>query len=83
MPIGGKQYCIYVDEVYIMRAWVQTVYARWLSNEAQRAYNKIMRYVRIAVNWSYGEVKKHFTCPDFPQNCKTCMRHSIIVTNTF
>lgn len=65
MVIGDKQYNIYGDAAYLLRAWLQTAFPRQTATEEEKRYNKSMSAVRIAVEWSYGEVKKHFTSQDF------------------
>lgn len=51
-------------------------YARLLDNESERAYNKRMLYIRITVEWSYGEGKKHFKIQDLSIEAPTAQGSS-------
>eukprot|EP00171_Calliarthron_tuberculosum_P004019 IDg4019t1 len=76
--IDGKQYCIFGDAAYILRAWMQIAFPREGATVEERAYNKSMCGARIAVEWSYGEVKQHFTSQDFSR--KLHVRRAPIAT---
>lgn len=68
--IAGKQYCIYGDQAYVLRPWMQTAFPRHTATSAQLVYNTLMNAARVSVEHSYGEVKTHFTTMDFKRKLK-------------
>ena len=49
MVIDGKQYCIYGDAAYMLRAWLQTAFPRLTADAAQTIYNTKMSSMSEAV----------------------------------
>lgn len=49
---------------------MQIAYPRFTATEEQLDYNKAMNAVRIAVEWSYKEVKESFTINDFKRKLR-------------
>eukprot|EP00171_Calliarthron_tuberculosum_P002898 IDg2898t1 len=68
--MDGKQFCIYGDQAYVLRPWMQTAFPRHTASSSQRVYNALMNGARVSVEHSYGEVKKHFTAMDFKRKLK-------------
>jgi len=65
LKIGEKQYCIYGDQAYVHRPWMQVGFKRKYATAEQLEYNNQMNGTRIAVEWSYGEVKASWATLDF------------------
>ena len=58
MVVNGKQYCLYGDDAYILRAYLQVAYPRAGSTEEQRAYSALMSTMREAVELTYKDIKQ-------------------------
>lgn len=71
MKIDGKQYCIYGDQAYVLRPWMQVGYPRRQATPEQLRYNAEMNAARIAVEWSYGEVKASWATQDYARKLQT------------
>eukprot|EP00171_Calliarthron_tuberculosum_P003365 IDg3365t1 len=65
------QYYLYADKAYVIRPWMQTAYPNPVT-AAQKELNKSMNAVRTSVEWSYGEVKQHFSSQDFGHKLHVC-----------
>lgn len=65
MVIGGRQYCLYGDPAYILRAWLQVAYDRASATAEQLVYNKGMSSVREAVEWAYKDLKQIWSSQDY------------------
>eukprot|EP00171_Calliarthron_tuberculosum_P004173 IDg4173t1 len=63
--IDQEQYYIYGDQAYVVRPWLQTAYRRSSATTAELTHNKAMNNARVAVEWSYGELKNAFASQDF------------------
>ena len=73
LSIGGVQYCIYGDEAYLIRPWMQVAFPTRLEGEVdaeEEAQNTDMARVRLSVEWRYKEVKQIFTSLDFRRKLK-------------
>ena len=70
MLIDGKQYCIYGDAAYLLRAWLQTAFPRLTADAAQTIYNAKKSAVREAVEWSYKDIKQMWSSQDFKRMLK-------------
>lgn len=68
--IGGKQFCIYGNQAYVLRPWMQTAFPRHTASSTQLVYNTLMNGARVSVEHFYGEVKTHFTAMDFKRKLK-------------
>ena len=58
--VNGTQYCIYGDQTYVIRPWIQTALPTALATEEQVSFNTFMNEVRIAVEWNCKDVKQEF-----------------------
>jgi len=65
--IGGRQFYIYGDPAYVLRAYLQTGFQGSALSQEQKDFNKLMSAVRIAVEWAFKDVKKYFTHVDSPR----------------
>lgn len=63
--INGKQYCIFGNAAYILRAWLQTTYPQTNATASELAYNQAMSAVREAVEGTYKDVIQLWTSQDF------------------
>lgn len=70
MVIDGKQYCIFGDAAYILRAWLQTAYQSISASPQEMMYNAAMSAVREAVEWTYKDVKQLWSSQDFKREMK-------------
>lgn len=61
------QYCIYGYLAYVLRPWMQVGFKRKFTTAQQLEYND---ETRIAVEWSYGEVKASFVTLYFERKSK-------------
>jgi len=71
LKIGEKQYCIYGDQAYVLRPWMQVGFPRKRATPEQLRYNNKMNAARIAVEWSYGEVKASWASQDYARKLQT------------
>ena len=62
--IGGRQFYIYGDTVYILRAWTQTAFYHVHANASQRTYNVSMILVRVSVERNCKGLKQMWTRND-------------------
>ena len=65
LTIQDRQYCVYGDAAYVLRAWLQTAFPRADATMHQLIYNKDMSAVREAVEWTYKDLKQIWTSQDF------------------
>lgn len=65
--VDEKQYCLYGDPAYVLREYMQVGFSGAHLTPQQRAFNKDMSKVRIAVEWGFKDIKKYFTHVDFPR----------------
>lgn len=70
LVINGTQYCIYGDEAYVMRPWLQKAFPRLSATAEELLYNTAMSAVREAVEWSYKDLKQLWTSQDFRRGLK-------------
>jgi DDE superfamily endonuclease len=59
--IDGKQYCVYGDPAYMLCPNLQFGYPGLPETHDQHAYNMSMSSARMAVEWSYKDLKRNFT----------------------
>jgi hypothetical protein len=65
-----RQFCIYGDGAYILRPWLQVGFSPLSATPEQLLYNAEMSAVRVAVEWSYKDVKAMWTTQDFKRKLK-------------
>lgn len=70
MVIDGKQFCLFGDAAYLLRPWLQTAFPRLNASVQDMLYNKAMSMVRVAVEWTYKDVKQIWTSQDFRRGLK-------------
>ena len=63
--IDGVQYYIYGDQAYTSKSWIQTAYPMGIAAPEQIEFNDKMNAARIAVEWSYKDVKQSFPSYEF------------------
>ena len=68
--INNKQYCLYGDPAYVLRAWLLIAFDRNTATADELLYNKGMSSVREAVDcfrflWTYKYLKQIWTSQDF------------------
>ena len=49
----------------MLRSWVQVVHPPMFATSAQKLHNYAMNRVRVAVEWSYKDIKQSFVSQDF------------------
>jgi hypothetical protein len=67
---GSEQFCIYGDGAYLMRPWLQVGFGRQSATPEQLQYNAEMSAARVAVEWSYKDLKAMWTTQDFKRKLK-------------
>ena len=67
---NGQQLRIYGDMAYPLRLHLQTPFRGLNLTPAERAYNKSMSSIRIAVEWVFSEILEYFRSMDFRTNLK-------------
>lgn len=67
---NGNPLCIYGDPAYPLRVHLQSCFKGANLNAQQKDWNKSMSEVRVAVEWSFGEIVNYFKFLDFKKNLK-------------
>ena len=70
LQIEGIQYCIYGDAAYVLRPWMQVAYPRGATTAQQQIYNSAMNGARVAVEWSYKDLKQSWSTNDYKRMLK-------------
>jgi nuclease HARBI1 len=65
-----RQFCIYGDGAYVLRPGLQVGFSPLNASPEQLLYNAEMSAVRVAVEWSYKDVKAMWTTQDFKRKLK-------------
>jgi len=65
LKIDGIQHCIYDDQAYVLRPWMQTADPSLAATQEQLQFNASMNAARTAVEWSYKDIKQEFASNDF------------------
>lgn len=60
LEINGVQYFIYGDSAYVLRAWLQTGFDGQDLTEEGQEFNTAMSELRVAVEWTFKDVKQLF-----------------------
>ena len=63
--VDGRQFYMYGDAVYILRACLQTAFDHLSAKASQRTYNTAMNAVRVYVKWNYKDLQQMWTRSDF------------------
>lgn len=63
--IDGRHYCIYGDEAYVLRPWVQTALDYAPESASQGVYNTEMSRLVVFVERNYKDHKNVWTWNDF------------------
>lgn len=66
----GDFLCVYGDPAYPLRPQLQAPFRGGILTEDQRAWNKSMSTVRVAVEWLFGDIINYFKFLDFRKNLK-------------
>jgi hypothetical protein len=67
---SGDQFCLYADGAYTLRPWLQVGFSGPNITPEQKGYNIAMSGVRVAVEWSYKDIKQMWTTLDFSRKLK-------------
>ena len=71
LPFNGQPLCLYGDPAYPLGVHVQAPFqGRVLTSEMQ-AFNKAMSFVRVSVEWMFGNITKYFSFIDFKRQMKS------------
>lgn len=65
--IGNRQFYISSDAAYVLRPWMQTAFHGAIDTDAQAIYTTSMSTVRVAVEWTYNDLKQIWTWNNFPR----------------
>lgn len=65
--VEGRQFYLFGDPAYVLRAYMQKAFEGAALSEAQRAFNKAMAECRTAVEWGFKDIRKYFTHVDMPR----------------
>lgn len=66
----GEPFCLYGDQAYPLKVHLQTPYQNAHLTADQKAYNKSMSEVRVAVEWVFGDISTYFAFMDYRKNLK-------------
>ncbi len=58
--VNGIQYCIYDDQSYVLRPWMQTTHHSLIATEGQLAFNTSINAAPTAVDLTYKDLKQDF-----------------------
>lgn len=56
--MDGKQYCLFGDSLYAERVYLEVPFTGSSLLESQRAYNKAISKVLVALEWYFMELKR-------------------------
>ena len=72
--VEGKQYCLYADNGYSERIYLQVTFQGDNLLDAQHAHNTAMSSDRVTVEWIFKEIKLYWTTVDLKR--KMCVNQS-------
>ena len=67
---AGEPLCIYGDPAYPLRRHLQAPYKNANLSDEEKAFNKSMSSVRVAVEWVFGDITSYFAFLNFKYNLK-------------
>ena len=70
LQIQESQYCIFGDAAYAMSTWMKVAYPRATATPKQHNYNVAMNSARVAVEWSYKDIKQMWATNDYKRMLK-------------
>lgn len=70
LSVGATQFCLYADQAYILRPWLQVGFHSIHSTGEQGEFNSCNNVGRTAVEWSYKDVRQAWTTVDFQRKMK-------------
>jgi DDE superfamily endonuclease len=71
LVVNDRQLCLVADSAYTFRPWLQTMFpATNNANDEIQAFNKALSGARVAVEWSYKDIRQTWTSLDFKRKLK-------------
>jgi hypothetical protein len=67
LRINVIQYCIYGDSAYVLRVYLMVGFDGTDITPEQAAFNKAMSRSRVAVEWTFKDIKKYWNHAAYPQ----------------
>ena len=71
----GEPMCVFGDPAYPLRVDLQAPYRNSILTPMMEAYKAEMSFVRVTVEWLFGNIINDFKFLDFKKNLKIGMRH--------
>jgi nuclease HARBI1 len=68
--VDGKQFCIYGDAAYVLRPFLQVGFPTVNADPETAIYTAKMNSIRIAVEWTYKDIKQNWTSIDYKRKLK-------------
>lgn len=68
--IGEVQYYVYGDSAYVLRAWLQIGFDGHHLTPAEKEFTTVMSQMRVAVEWTFKDVKQLFLSLDHKRKLK-------------
>lgn len=70
MVMDGRQFYLYADAAYVLKPWMQIAFNPAFATPPQIVHNHAMNAARVAVEWSYKDVKQMWSSQDFKRMLK-------------
>ena len=67
---AGRPLCVYGDPAYPLRVHLQTPFRNMILTPQMVHFNKAMNYVRVSVEWLFGDIVEYFKYVDLKKNLK-------------
>jgi hypothetical protein len=68
--VDGKQFCIYGVAAYVLPPFLQVVFPTVNADPETAIYNAKISSVRIALEWTYKDIKQNWTSVDYKRKLK-------------
>jgi nuclease HARBI1 len=69
--VNNRQLCLLADSAYTLQPWLQTIFSVTSTTDGQlQAFNTALSQSRVAVEWSYKDIRQTWTALDFKRKLK-------------
>jgi DDE superfamily endonuclease len=71
LVVNDRQLCLVADSAYTLHPWLQTMFPGTSNaNDEIQAFNKALSGARVAVEWSYKDIRQTWNSLDFKRKLK-------------
>jgi hypothetical protein len=71
LVVNDRQLCLVADSAYTLHPWLQKMFPGTNNaNDEIQAFNKALSGARVAVEWSYKDIRQTWTSLDFKRKLK-------------